>query len=451
MLNPQRKKKSRRKRRLEDVLGAEARYSPLEISEDGTFGAHDDAAPFWTKCKCILFGMTMVLLIPILVFVILDKCGFEISIHPKQESQPPPIITGVAQPKQLPSSGENSSNVKPPQEKPIDSKEETIEKSKSDKHTAKTVANEPSIHDKNKESMSRSSRPIPSLAKIDRLQCANDLNTNYDESFRYFHDPDASFCQASKISTCNCTSTVTPQPQSPEMVPSRVWQAAFEKNVQLAESAPSDLDVVILGDSITEHLAGTELGQVEETWERHSAVFNRLFTKNGGGDVEGLALGIGGDACAQLLYRLQNGELTPTLRPKVWWILIGTYDLTNDCSAEATLMGVVAVVEEMLWQRPNDIIVINSILPRPRNKMGSLRGKLWIKTDWINQRLECFAKGYSNVEYYDASDLFLNKDHSKAIKNHYADDWIHPSAFGTQKWGEAIVEKVEELIHDKRA
>jgi lysophospholipase L1-like esterase len=164
----------------------------------------------------------------------------------------------------------------------------------------------------------------------------------------------------------------------------------------LAESAPSDLDVVILGDSITEHLAGTELGQVEETWERHSAVFNRLFTKHGGGDVEGLALGIGGDACAQLLYRLQNGELTPTLRPKVWWILIGTYDLTNDCSAEATLMGVVAVVEEMLWQRPNDIIVINSILPRPRNKMGSLRGKLWIKTDWINQRLECFAKGYSN-------------------------------------------------------
>lgn len=206
MLNPQRKKKSRRKRRLEDVLGAEARYSPLEISEDGTFGAHDDAAPFWTKCKCILFGMTMVLMIPILVFVILDKCGFEISIHPKQESQPPPIITGVAQPKQLPSSGENSSNVKPPQEKPIDSKEETIEKSKSDKHTAKTVANEPSIHDKNKESSSRSSRPIPSLAKIDRLQCANDLNTNYDESFRYFHDPDASFCQVSKIVSIKCCS-----------------------------------------------------------------------------------------------------------------------------------------------------------------------------------------------------------------------------------------------------
>ena len=204
---------------------------------------------------------------------------------------------------------------------------------------------------------------------------------------------------------------------------------------------------MLLGDSITEHLAGTELGQAEETWEEHSAVFDRLFTKEGGGDIQGLALGIGGDGCAQLLYRLQHGQVVSTLTPKVWWILIGTNDLSDKCSAEATLMGIVAVVEELLWQRPNDTIVINSILPRPRNQMGTLRGILWIKSDWINQRLECFAKGFPNVEYFDASDIFLNQDHTKAIKNHYADDWIHPSAFGTQKWGQAIVKKVKELIH----
>jgi lysophospholipase L1-like esterase len=240
---------------------------------------------------------------------------------------------------------------------------------------------------------------------------------------------------------------VDPAPQSPDKVPTQVWQAAFEKNIQLAESASPDLDVVLLGDSITEHLAGTELGQPEETWERHSAVFDQLFTRDGGGEIDGMALGIGGDASAQLLYRLQNGELPSIFSPKVWWVLIGTNDLSDSCSAEATLMGILAVLEEIRLQRPSAKIVINSILPRPRNSVGTLSGIVWIKSVWINQRLECYASGYSNLEYFDASDIFLNKDHTKAIKNHYAPDWIHPSAFGTQKWGEAIVEKVKELIN----
>jgi len=241
---------------------------------------------------------------------------------------------------------------------------------------------------------------------------------------------------------------VDPAPQSPDKVATKVWQAAFEKNTQLASSAPPDLDVVLLGDSITEHLAGTELGEPEEEWEQHSAVFDKLFTRKGGGEVEGMALGIGGDRCAQLLYRLQNGELPPNFTPKVWWVLIGTSDLDDQCSAEATLTGIVAVIEEIRTQRPSATIVINSILPRPRNSFGTLRGILWMKSDWINQRLECYASGLRNVEYFDASDIFVNRDRTKVIKNHYAKDWQNPSAYGTQKWGEAIVEKVKELIQD---
>ena len=63
----------------------------------------------------------------------------------------------------------------------------------------------------------------------------------------------------------------------------------------MAKSAPPDLDVMLLGDSIMEHLVGKELGVPEETWEEHSAIFDKLFTKKAGGKVNGLALGIGGD------------------------------------------------------------------------------------------------------------------------------------------------------------
>ena len=130
---------------------------------------------------------------------------------------------------------------------------------------------------------------------------------------------------------------------------------------------------------------------------------------------------IGGDRCAQLLYRLQNGELPPNFTPKVWWVLIGTFDLSDHCSAEATLMGIIAVIEEIRQQRPNATVVINSILPRPRNSQGTLSGILWIKSEWINQRLECFASGLPNVEYYfGASDIIVNKARTTAIKKRYS-------------------------------
>ena len=126
MLNPKSKKKNKRKKkRLEDVLGAEQRYTPLEITlEDGTLGSPDAVAPLFctNSCKCILFVTTMVLLLPVLVYIIVDKSGFEISIHPKQASSPqqenePPIIVGVAQPKQAvppPTSETLSDDEQPP-------------------------------------------------------------------------------------------------------------------------------------------------------------------------------------------------------------------------------------------------------------------------------------------------------------------------------------------------
>ena len=46
---------------------------------------------------------------------------------------------------------------------------------------------------------------------------------------------------------------------------------------------------MLLGDFCTEHLAGTEVGKPEEQWEEHSAVFDKLFNRKGGRDIDGMA------------------------------------------------------------------------------------------------------------------------------------------------------------------
>jgi hypothetical protein len=50
-----------------------------------------------------------------------------------------------------------------------------------------------------------------------------------------------------------------------------------------------------MGDSITEHLKGTMLQGSVLLSESYGELFRSFFTKEGGGTLEGLALGAGGD------------------------------------------------------------------------------------------------------------------------------------------------------------
>jgi hypothetical protein len=70
------------------------------------------------------------------------------------------------------------------------------------------------------------------------------------------------------------------------------WEVAWKRNVDLANHAGNPT-VVFLGDSITEHFLGTELGKADPNETGNAAVFQEIF-----GNVQkfpGLALGIAGD------------------------------------------------------------------------------------------------------------------------------------------------------------
>ncbi|CAB9530668.1 Platelet-activating factor acetylhydrolase IB subunit beta [Seminavis robusta] len=127
------------------------------------------------------------------------------------------------------------------------------------------------------------------------------------------------------------------------------------------------LDVVLIDDSLVEHMEGKELGKEQTSLRRDHDVFDQLFNKSDGGALDGLALGIGGDRCANLLYRLTNGELTKAFNPKVWWIVVGTEDWEFGSTPAAILAGVIAIVNAIRSVHPDTQIVINSLLPHQVN------------------------------------------------------------------------------------
>ena len=251
-------------------------------------------------------------------------------------------------------------------------------------------------------------------------------------------------------------------PIQPASLKSGNWPSTFQRNKELAQQEKRQkLDVVMLGDSITEHWLGTSHSRKKPGLKGHNAVYRELFTQPSSA-VQGLALGIGADQSTNLLYRLQNGEMDPNLQPNVWWVSIGTNNLPlGSCNSEAMFVGIRAVVEHILRERPDATVVVNSILPKGELRTKTAKftfsfffGKLSQNVDWpvldrLNHMLQCFAASMENVEFFNATDLFLDDGTDDMNVTLYSDP-VHPSAVGHRVWGEAIVEKVLQIKNSKK-
>ena len=123
------------------------------------------------------------------------------------------------------------------------------------------------------------------------------------------------------------------------------------------------------------------------------------------------------------------------------------------CNAESITAGIIAIVEEIQTTRqPSEsIIVLNSILPRAGgnnkhpniNVFDSKEDRQWPTIRRINQWLQCYADSTEGVQFFNATDLFL--DGSGDGLQEYFDDSIHPSPKGHKHWAEAISTKVAEI------
>jgi len=258
---------------------------------------------------------------------------------------------------------------------------------------------------------------------------------------------------------CKWLNPTIPAPRNDEnTVVSTEWKGAFQFNIHHIQGmikTRGELDVVLVGDSIVEHWEGKDMGISEVSLRRDHEVFEELFTRHGGGKIDGMAHGIGGDRCANLLYRLENGEMPEGFNPKVWWVLVGTEDWFQGIDSHTIVAGIVKIVESIREVHPHSHIVINSILPRGNEERDG--NPHYESLHEINRMLDCFvasenARRFDNVHvpelsFFNATDIFLFRDPEVGyfVNPALLPDYIHPSAQGEEIWGRQIVKKVLRL------
>jgi lysophospholipase L1-like esterase len=248
----------------------------------------------------------------------------------------------------------------------------------------------------------RPNKPRPSLVATvpaflemaDQLTCAASLNITYAQIFmdmKQIQRESAStqLCRDPTSEECWCSNPTIPVVRKFQFNPrgqrDKAWRTTFQRNVEMASSAPDNLDVVFMGDSITEQWLGTSLMRPVKIVQQVPELWNDLFGDNA------LALGMSGDRCNNLLYRLEHGEMPDSLNPTVWWILIGTNDYVDNCNRAAILAGQLAILDTALTRKPHGTFVLQGILPRGEEPLND-ESSLWQDFQWINDRLACLAE-----------------------------------------------------------
>lgn len=123
-----------------------------------------------------------------------------------------------------------------------------------------------------------------------------------------------------------------------------------QKCAELATTRPR---LLFIGDSITHDF---ELASSARAYD-FRAVWDYFY-----GDRQAVNLGFNGDATANVLWRLDHGELAG-LAPQVAVLLIGTNNTIQGQSADTALAGIAAVVASLRRAVPRTAIIVVGILP----------------------------------------------------------------------------------------
>jgi lysophospholipase L1-like esterase len=248
---------------------------------------------------------------------------------------------------------------------------------------------------------------------------------------------------------CGCPNpTIGSMPQDSEGWWNESWQFSNAKNQERINETINQgrqLDVILLGDSITEHWQGTDLGNRNTEFDGNAQVYRDMFTSEDS-PVQGLALGNGGDRTTQLLYRVEQGEID-MLEAPVIWILIGTNDILGfSCSSDAVVAGILAIMRQVRAHKPASTLVLQALLPARGNDAGAIGS--WDLYSQINQRLECFAEQAPGVRFVNMTQAFLTVNDT--VDGDLLIDGLHPGEEGSRVMGQRIVDVVQDILYGAR-
>jgi lysophospholipase L1-like esterase len=199
-----------------------------------------------------------------------------------------------------------------------------------------------------------------------------------------------------------------------------------EKHAQnKAVAAAGDIDVLFMGDSITDFWRNPEGAFAGKP------VFDKYW-----GNLKVANFGIAGDTTQGVLYRLQNGEGTG-FSPKAVMLMIGTNNTRANSAAEIA-EGVGAIVLELQKDFPDARILLLGIFPRS-TPVDPVRAQI-AEINSIISRLDDGAR----VRYLDIGKVFL--DGNGVIAPDIMSDGLHPTTKGYELWAEAVQEPLAALL-----
>lgn len=198
------------------------------------------------------------------------------------------------------------------------------------------------------------------------------------------------------------------------------WKDRHEQCVRMTKYGRAD--VAFLGDSITQ---GWE-GEGEYVWDTEVAPYKAAN------------FGFSGDRTDHVLWRLNNGELIG-MHPKLVVLMIGTNNIGQGQTPEATAEGVKAVVRTLLDKLPKARVLLLGIFPRGATTSDDLRVKVAKTTD----QFKSCADG-RRVVFLDLSSRFLQPD--GGLPTTLFPDLLHPNAAGYEIWSQAIHPELNAIL-----
>jgi lysophospholipase L1-like esterase len=201
----------------------------------------------------------------------------------------------------------------------------------------------------------------------------------------------------------------------------RAWMGMFRG--QLERTRQGDIDLVFVGDSLTQDWSGSG----KQVWDAEFA------------GRKAVNYGIGGDSTRQVLYRIGNG-LLDNIKPRVVVLLIGTnnlYDDINSGSDTEIAAGIAKTVELIRTRLPSARILVLGILPRQNDYFCN-------RIAAINTQVSGHART-PGVRYLDLTSGFLLAP-GKVKPELYTADQLHLSTAGYKLLADMIRPSIEELL-----
>lgn len=190
---------------------------------------------------------------------------------------------------------------------------------------------------------------------------------------------------------------------------------------------PADPRIMFLGDSLQRNWLDTGKAVWREYWEGRGAA----------------VLAVGGDTTGHVLWRIEQGQMPPEIKPRVVVVQIGTNNISKGQEGAELAAGVGAVVKAVRAKLPEARVLVMGIFPRHPTPH-----RIREKVKRTNAALAAKAAEWG-VTFVDIGGQFL--DAQGNLPKETSPDALHLSEQGYRVWAKAVVEQVDRLAAESAA